>query len=249
MGIFDVFKKKKISAAAENELEVLLRKATTQPEYRAELYRKLLSEKLTVIGKAAGKDTNISISSWSDGKIPFFTSAARIYDIGEIKEEVQHFEVKGLDFFTVTKGAVLVLNPYSGYGKEFTPNEVQSMLAGTFLTDAGKELKIEMDTNVLIGQPINYPTDIVNSLKGLFARLHAVNAAYLGWISFSDPTVPPHYIFGLDVNGDFGTINKEAGFTAQQFLKKGEFVDFIQIDNKGGISDYFLNQTKPFYKK
>lgn len=28
-----------------------------------------------------------------------------------------------------------------------------------------------------------------------------------------------------------------------------EMVDFIQIDNKGGISDYFLNQTKPFYNR
>lgn len=39
------------------------------------------------------------------------------------------------------------------------------------------------------------------------------------------------------------------GLIAKQFIEEHEFVDFIKIDKKGGISDYFLNQTEPFYKR
>ena len=57
------------------------------------------------------------------------------------------------------------------------------------------------------------------------------------------------YIFAIDGNGDLQSLTDQAGFIAQQYLKPNEIVDFLRLNNKGGISDYFLKETKPFYTK
>ena len=181
--------------------------------------------------------------------IPVFTSTDRIFDKGVVKEQVEYMQMKGENLFKITKGATFLLNPYSDYGKELLPDEIRKLLNGTILTDTAKTLKIEKETEVLIGQPAKYPNEIVKSLKKLFSERPNVKAAYLGWICNSDSDIAPHYIFALDADGDLHNLTQEAGFTAKQFLEQGEFVDFIKIDKNNGISDYFLKQTKPFYER
>lgn len=259
MGLFDIFKKKtEPTFDNENRLETILRKASTEASYRPEFYQKLFSEKLVVLTAKTSlpegvltldKGTNVNIVSLQDGKIPIFTSTARIFDNGVIKEEVPFLEIKGEDIFNIAKGATFVLNPFSDYGKELLPNEIESILNGTVLTDSHKQIVIEKETSVQLGQPANYPTDIVNSLKVLFASKPAVKKAYLGWIFNPSSGEPPHYIFALDIDGGMRSITNEAGLTAKQFLKAEDIIDFIQIDNKGGISDYFIEQTNPFYER
>ena len=259
MGLFDIFKKKtEPTFDNENRLETVLRKAATEAAYRPEFYKRLLSEKLVVLTAKTNlpdgvqtleKDTNINIVSLQDGKIPVFTSTRKIFDKGIIKEEVPFLEMKGEDLFNLAKGATFVLNPYSDYGKELLPNEIESILNGTVLTDSHKKIVVEKETQIQIGQPANYPTDIINSLKILFAGKPTVKKAYLGWIFNPSSGEPPHYIFALDIDGDTQSITNEAGFTAKQFLKPDDIIDFIQIDNKGGLSDYFVKQTKPFYER
>ena len=53
----------------------------------------------------------------------------------------------------------------------------------------------------------------------------------------------------IDVEGDMSSVSGEAGPLAEKYLGKEEILDFIQIEQNGGISDYFLNETKPFYKR
>ena len=259
MGLFDIFKKKTESTFDnENRLETVLRKAATEAAYRPEFYEKLLSEKLVVLTakttlpdgvQTLEKDTDVSIVSLQDGKIPVFTSTGKIFDKGIIKEEVPFLEMKGEDLFNLAKGATFVLNPYSDYRKELLPNEVESILNGTVLTESHKKITVEKETNVQIGQPSNYPTEIVNSLRILFANKPTVKKAYLGWIYNPASGEPPHFIFALDIEGDTQSITNEAGFTAKQHLKQEDIIDFIQIDNNGGLSEYFLKQTKPFYER
>jgi hypothetical protein len=158
-------------------------------------------------------------------------------------------QMKGENLFNLAKGATFLLNPYSEYGKELLPDEVERMLSGKILTDTSKTLTIEKKTKVQIGQPTKYPTEIINSLKILFANKPNLKAAYLGWIFDSESGEPPHYIFGLETDGNIENLTEEAGFTAKQFLDADDFVDFIKVDNKNGLSDYFLNSVEPFYKR
>lgn len=259
MGIFDFFRKKPNQPEkAELDLEALLQKAAVDPGYRTEFYNRLLTDKLVIIiengALAQGehllqKNTKVKIVSYPDGRIPVFTTAQRIFDGGVIKEEVNFLEMKGVDLFELAQGATLVLNPYSDYGKELHPDEIQKLINGTMLSNGSKTITIEKETPVQIGQPAKYPEDIVKSLVTLFSKRPNVRAAYLGWIFNPSSGESPHYIFGIDADGYIQKLTQEAGFTAQQFIGPGEFCDFIKIEGTTGLSDYFVNSTQPFYKK
>lgn len=265
MGIFDIFKKKteppkQPPFADENTLETVLRKAATEPAWRAEFYKLLLSEKLIVLtdnSDADGKErvleagTHVNLVSYKDGSIPVFTSTGKIFDKGVIKGKVPFMEMKGEDLFTLATGATFILNPYSDYGKELLPEEIQHLLNGTHLEVSHREITVEKDTQVQIGQPAVYPVEIVNLLKILFAGKPEVQSAYLGWIYNPASSDQPHLIIAIDAeSSDMQSITNEAGFTAKQHMKPEDIIDFIRIDkNKTGLSDYFINQTEPFYTR
>ena len=258
MGLFDFLKNKTRSTSTqENRLETALRHAATHVAYRADFYKYLLTDKLIVLtansnlpegSQTLKEDTNINIVSLQDGKIPVFTSTDKILENGIIKEKVSYIEIIGEDLFKFTTGATFILNPYSDFGKELLPNEIERLMNGTILT-SDKKIINEKDTEVQIGQPARYPTEIAEALHDLFKYRPAVNKAYLAWIFNPTSEDPPHYIFAIDLDGDNENILDEAGFTAKQFLPPDEFIDFIRIDKENPLSAYFLNQTKPFYER
>jgi tetratricopeptide (TPR) repeat protein len=142
MGIFDIFKKKKTdSTFPENELEKSLMEAAASIAARKDFYQKLLWNQLYVLTDKSSdseegittleKDTTVQLVIFEGGQIPVFTSTNRIFDKGIIKEEVSYVSLKGQDLFDVAKGATLILNPYSPYGKELIPEEIESLLNGT----------------------------------------------------------------------------------------------------------------------
>lgn len=142
MGIFDIFKKKKTDATfPENELEQCLLRAASETSAQKEFYIKLLWSQLFVLtveqypseegSKTLEEDTTVQFITFEEGQIPIFTSANRIFDKGIIKNKVSYVSLKGQDLFGLAKGATFVLNPYSDYGKELTPEEIESLLDGT----------------------------------------------------------------------------------------------------------------------
>lgn len=250
MGIFNFLKKK------EPSLEQLLEQASADVAARPAFYRKLLSENLFVItndgevrdGKRildAGE--TLSLVHFTDGRIPVFTSTKKIFEKGVIKGKVNYMAMKGEDLFVNTKNATFILNPYSDYGKELLPGEIESLLSGKIFSQFGKQIKIEKDTQVQIGQPAVYPTEIIEALKKVFAGEPTINAAYLGWIYNPESDEPPHYIFCIDTTGNGKQAHNLAGTTAQKFLKRGEIIDIIKMD-ESSFSDYFRGM-EPFYRK
>jgi len=255
MGLFDFFKKKEVKKSLG--LEDLLQKAAKEPAYRYEFYNRLLTDDLVVITSSntlpmgehvLQASQTVDLLSLSDGRIPIFTSPERILDKGIVKQQLPILTMKGKDIFTMTKGAAFVLNPYSDVGKDLLPEEVESMLNGS-IHQGHRRIEIKKDTQVQIGQPAVYPTEVVNALKVIFAKALNIEAVYLGWVFSPSTGEPPHYIFGVKGEGELQCVIHEAGNTAQKFLKPQEIVDFIRVDNKGGISDYFLKNCEPFYKR
>lgn len=123
----------------ENKLERLLRLAATEPASRPEFYKTLLDSKVFILGhsESEGKRNNvieagshISIQNWQkpDGTpiIPFFPSVEVLQK--SIEGEEQYLNIPARDFFEITKGSTLILNPKSDYGKEFFSNEIESLL-------------------------------------------------------------------------------------------------------------------------
>ncbi|MBC7937278.1 MAG: enhanced serine sensitivity protein SseB C-terminal domain-containing protein [Rhizobacter sp.] len=261
MAIFDIFKKRtrktEDSFPNENKLETALRKAATEPASRAAFYKHLLAENLIILTDKANfkegsrileEDTSVNIVTLPDGRIPVFSSIDKIFEKGVIQEEVPYMQVTGDALFDLAKGATFVLNPYSDYGKELLPGEIETLLQGNIPGARHTTITVEKETPVQIGQPANYPTTIVDSLKNLFAERPAVNAAYLGWIYNPSSGEPSHLIFALDIEGPHQEITREAGYAAQQLSKPNDIIEFIQLDNSG-LSNYFITDTEPFYTR
>jgi len=150
MGILGIFKKKKIdSTFPENELEKSLKRAASETSAQKEFYQKLLWNQLFVLTddhsdeeegiQTLEKDTTIRFVTFEEGQIPIFTSTNRIFDKGIVKEEVPYISIKGLDLFGVAKGSTFVLNPYSDYGKELIPEEIENLLNGTIYDKIDKQ--------------------------------------------------------------------------------------------------------------
>jgi hypothetical protein len=251
MELFKFLKKKQVQS-----FELLLQKAADNPSYRAEFIKRLLTENFFIITNnkigaeglvklEAGMNVNVFILK--DGRVPIFTSTDRIFDKGIIKKEVQFLEAKGKDIFEFLKGASLILNPYSDYGKEFNPEEVERVLNGTYFNS--RQIVIEKASEVRIGRPAKYPTEVVKSLVKLFSSKPDVSAAYVAWIHDPATPDPPHYIFAIKTTGDWGIISEEAGSLVQQILGYEEIVDFLHLKKEGFLNEYFNSEVQPFYKK
>jgi hypothetical protein len=68
----------------------------------------------------------------------------------------------------MTRGAQLVLNPASAFGKEFTPQEVEALLAEG-VNQLPEQRVAQTATTVQLGQPADYPHAMVASLTKLFS--------------------------------------------------------------------------------
>lgn len=142
MGIFDIFKKKKTdSTFPENELEQSLMQAASNISAQKDFYQKLLWNHVYVLTdeqsvskeeiQTLEENTTVQFVTFKGGQIPVFTSTNRIFDKGIIKEEVPYLGLRGQDLFRVAKGAIFILNPYSDYGKELIPEEIENLMDGT----------------------------------------------------------------------------------------------------------------------
>lgn len=133
----------------------------------------------------------------------------------------------------MTKPAKLVLNPYSLYGKEFLPEEVEKMLAGKLFADSSKEIQTKVDSKILLGQPKVYPTEAMESLKILFASRSNVKAAYIGLIVTDADEGLQHLVFGLDADGSFPELAQEVAFTIKECIKEKMIFDVGNVRDPG----------------
>lgn len=143
MKLLDLFKKKKENKSTfpENELERYLMEAPSNSDAQKYFYQKLIWNQLIVLTpdyleaeegeQIVEENTKLKLVSFEGGQIPVFTSLNRIFDQEIIKEKVSYISLKGQDLFAMTKGASFILNPYSAYGKELVPEEIEQLMNGT----------------------------------------------------------------------------------------------------------------------
>ncbi len=244
----------------ENDLERSLVKAANDPSHRPQFYRDLLASEIYVI-HAGGQPleihdgvlqegANLQMEAWQrDGEdwLPIFSSLTRLQQY--LQSKAVYVQLHARDFFEITRGANVLLNPGLDYGKEFTVAEIERMLDGSIF-HAGQSYTIDKETQILIGQPAEYPTELVNALSRLFRQHSHVRAAYLAHFFNPDRDERPHTLIGIDASGDWEAIVGDAGMVAKQVIAGNEIVDFVPISPDDNLlSQYMLHDTKPFYKK
>lgn len=240
-----------------NDLEKSLINAATNPAARPQFYRDILESDIYLINHSDDQTniknnvlqagTQLNIQSFErDGQVwlPIFTSLQRLEEY--IRSNANYLQMRGRDFFEITRGAYVMLNPTFSYGKEFFPDEISQMLDGSIFQPT-KTYTAQKDTQVLIGQPAVYPTELIKALASYFAKNPLVNKAYLALMS--NPTEEkPHLLVAIDGNGDWQKIVGDAGVIASQAIEKGEVIDFMRLNNNS-LSKTVMRQSKPFYEK
>lgn len=248
-----------MDAQQENTLEKSLRLAADEPAYRPDFFRTLLSSTIYVLGTAGAEEGNVTLEAGSkiailrwekqDGTpvIPFFSSLATLQN--SIDGEQPYLELSARSLFEMTLGTHLFLNPKAPFGKELFPEEVQHLLSEG-IGQKVIERTLQKETKVLLGQPAKYPSEMVDSLTQLLAKHHNVKRAFLALMHDASIDEHPHLVVGIEVDGDFELVLREAGSVAGDTAPDGEPVDLYRIsEDESGLSRYFLTQTDPFYER
>lgn len=243
-----------------NALEKALQLAAHEEASRPAFYKILLESSVYVIGHTDGPTgeakvfqpgEELTIDNWqgSDGReiIPFFSSLNALKK--GIEHEVEYLELPARALFEITSGSTLVLNPRLDYGKEFSPREISALLSGE-TPNLIERREIKEQTRVRIGQPANYPFKMVASLRSFFITRTNVKAAYLALMHNPSLDDKPHLIVGIEADGDVEEILREAGTMIGGTVPDGDPVDMLNIKRgEPGVSQYFLKNVNPFYKR
>ena len=231
----------------QNALERSLMAATADPAARPQFYRDLVASDLFVVQEPDTPPGQLNIRPIEvngNDCLPVFSSLPCLQRF--IDREVNYVAINARDFMDITRGARLLMNPGSDYGKELLPNEIASILDGS-IWQPQSTYTAERDTQVLLGQPARYPEELVEVLRRVFGKHDAVRAAYLAHFFNPAQDAKAHTLVAIDAPEDWERIAGEAGMAANGVNVPDPPVDFIQLPNEG--LDSYFQSVEPFYRR
>jgi len=175
--------------------------------------------------------------------IPFFSSTDHLLHFYQAESRFLCISARAL--FEITRGKHLVLNPGSDTGKFFTPDEVDSLLAGKY-GNALERRELSQDTPIRIGMPEHYPHELAASLAKYFHSNGGVSSAHIGLYQESGSSNPPHTIIAVDTKGDFDKLMEPVNAVIAGIQMPNPPVDFLLIDRVGAQSN--REMTKSMFK-
>lgn len=245
-----------------NELEQTLLDAVNNPAARPEFYRLLLESDLVMLATVDPEaikdgnlqpDTPLQVLTWMKGEepvVPLFSAVERLQEaIKDSGAEFPYVIMNGhMLFSALTQGTLnAVLNPRCALGKEFLLEEMRDLVSGDLFQRMHQEMN-QAPREIMLGQPAVYPRELVDTLRGLFARHDSIDAAYLAQAHDPASGEEPHPLIGLQITGDISAAISDAGIAMEGLLPEGVNAEFVVMDG-GDLDSYFLSETTPFYKK
>jgi len=246
-----------------NHLDELLAQAAKNPAVRPEFYRALLEDTLLVLTpfeeavygeQTLKKDENIKLVNWvlkEKQFIPVFTSIERMNEaLQGVSEKYNYLAMKGSSLLSILsqEDTSMILNARCSIGKEFTINEIQQLANGKYFEPNRTEV-VQKERKVLLGQPKEYPHELIDALKQLFSKYPCIEAAYLAHMVDPESGDAPHTLIGYRASGDCTQVLQDAGVIARELAPKGSPIDFTELGKGGGVEDYLTKETTPFYQK
>jgi hypothetical protein len=236
---------------SENELERALVKAVKNPATAPDFYRLLLEADLLVMGAVQGQESATEkftqapggkfnfVTGIKDGGqfLPVFSSVPRMQDY--VKQETKFLAINGRALLDMTRGAPIILNPASEYGKELSARDVAQLLDGQ--APRG-------ETRTIIGEA-DYPVPLVDALIGVFESRPDIAAAWMIQVTFADRAKEPHPLVGVETSGDWPSLMKAIEDAAEAAVP-GMVFDVQRVDrhNRTSLTDALL-QAAPFYPR
>jgi hypothetical protein len=231
----------------ENRLEEALVRAVESPATAPEFYRLLLESDLLVLGTVEGQEDATSQFSLEPGGqlalvtgerngerfLPVFSSLTRMQ--AYVKEESRYLSVNGRALLDLTRGAPVILNPGSDYGRELTPQQVEQLLSFS-------------GPRVAAGVA-EYPPALVEALTAVFEKDAGVQAAWMIGITDKSLGGQSHPLVGIETTGDMAALVGEIERAAREKVPGLVFdlqrVDRAQPTNMASA----LLSTQPFYQR
>lgn len=247
-----------------NSLEESLMKAASDPAGRPQFYRDFLVSTVYLVQHGVQPPSlhqTVVLEAQQTLKIqntihngvphvPIFSSLERLQ--AAITGEVAYIGINAHELLGIVNGSPVLLNPGSDFGKEFSVSEVASLVDGSIWKPTERYV-VEKPTKVLLGQPKNYPTQLVQALSRHFATVPEIRKAWLA--HYFNPTRDkmPHTLIGIEHSGKWDVIVSSAGMVANGTSIPDPPIDFMHVseshaDDEGVIS-YFRQSCRPFYAK
>lgn len=108
------------------------------------------------------------------------------------------------------------------------------------------EAVVKRGTKILLGQPVNYPDDMVNALKEFFRKHKEVESAYL-FLALREGEDNPNLLFDIELSGDKALLFPDIAAVAQKYLSQDEHIDLISAESALGKDA--AKESTPFYKR
>lgn len=235
---------------SENRLEEALVRAVKQPATASDFWRLLLESDLLVLGSAEGHDADepfvlqpggqlklVTAQRGGQDFLPVFSSLPRMQEW--VKQDSRYLSVNGRALFELTRGAAVILNPASEYGRELTSDQIGQLLGAPAANRPPRTIVGEADP----------PMPLVEMLTAIFARHPEVSAAWMIQATFADRALMPHPVVGVETGGGMKALAEEIGNAAGEHLP-GLVFDLQQVirGNPQGLAEAML-QTPPFYQR
>jgi len=236
---------------SENRLEEALVKAVKQPATAPDFWRLLLESELLVLGSAEGHEADDRpftlqpggrfnlVTAQRDGRafLPVFSSLPRMQEW--VKQDSRYLSMPGRALFELTRGAAVILNPASEYGRELTPEQVGQLLGAPAANRPPRTIIGEADP----------PAALVAMLTALFSRHREVSAAWMIQATFADRALTPHPVVGIETSGDMQALAEEISRIAADTVPGMVFdVQRVMREQPQGLAEALL-QTPPFYQR
>lgn len=236
---------------SENKLEEALVRAVKSPATAPDFYRLLLESDLLVLGTVEGQeDVGAAFSLEPGGQLqlvtgenkgekflPVFSSLARMQEY--VKEESKYLSINGRALLDLTRGAPVILNPASEYGRELTPGEVEQLL-----NPMAPSPQVALTTSDAF-----YPMALINTLASVFENHPHVQTAWMIRIGIGDAGSQAQPLVGVETSGDMAALVADIERAAAEGAP-GIVFDVQRVDRARptGMAAALL-QAQPFYQR
>jgi len=229
----------------ENAIERALMRAATEPAARPDFVRSLMDAEVFValIPEDGGEipvgpdsqaqipeGTRVQLATAMRGDetlVAFFTAPSRARSWIENDHIVSPERTR--DLFQRYRELAFVLNPGSECGKEFTPAEIERLLAGEFdePTDA---TVTDQPVSVLLVHPRERPNALIRALARELASVSDVRSAFLMLAHRTDQS-EQIWMLGIELAGDWGPVDAAINRAIAGEVLQGRSLEAVPLDD------------------
>ncbi|WP_170314944.1 enhanced serine sensitivity protein SseB C-terminal domain-containing protein [Saccharibacillus brassicae] len=247
-----------MSFTPQNRLEIALSEAVEYPSRRRAFYEELQRAELYALhmeGDVPVEDGMIREKAEVrlpcveiEGKtyLPVFSSLEMLQR--SIEQEMRYISMNAMDLFGLVRGSDVWLNPGAPFAKQFPATEIESILDGSLLA-MPQSYTLDTDRQIMLGRPVQEPTELLSGLSEVFRSFSNVKLAYSAHYYNPESGDPPHTLIAVEAEGEWEEVVRAASLRASSACIPDPPVDFVRLDGLSGLERYFEADCEPFYRK